>query len=334
MVEALELLNRDHAERARQLWEKFSGLYPEQAVESDLSVQLLFKLRLDDTLQKLLQDGMKKLPHESRFYLSMAALHYEKGDFNLALEYAVKFQKRAPTDERGYRYAAAALSNLNKSDESEHMLAKAFQIVPKDPALLIEYAKIAERRSDWPEALTRWNRLYDVCNHLAGISGAAMTLARMKRFSEAEQLIESIRYQAGTEPEVWTVFARLAELQDHWPQAVERWSHYRRLFPMNPFGYLQSVRPLEMNKQVEKVPEILRDGVPFVKHHQKYVLEYARATQRFEMWAEAAELWATVRELLPENKDGYVVGAQALRSLGRIDEAGALERDVHKKPTR
>jgi tetratricopeptide (TPR) repeat protein len=323
-MEALELVKRDHMPRATDLWEQAYSKYPNEAVESDLTVNLLMSLKRYDQLEELLSQGLRRHPNDSRFTDALTTLAFEREDFDTAFERANRLRKIAPLNEKGYRIASAILSSRGQFDEAERLLKSALGLLSNNPSVLIEHAKLAERQGNWDEALSRWNYLYSACNHLAAIQGAALVLGKLNRFDEAETLIESVRYRAGSETNVWIAYARLAEFRNDWQEAAKRWARFRKSFPMNAFGYLQSLRPLRHLNRIEELIVVLRAGIPFVRYEPKILTEYAKAASQYEAWPEAVELWKVVRELFPDRDDGYEAGAEALLILGRQEEASVL----------
>ncbi len=326
MVEALELLERGQLARAKQIWQRAYEKYPEQASRSQSAVKLLLRLQLYDELEQLLARGLKRYPSDVWLLAASAQTAYERGNLDEALLRSETLRKKHPFSDKGYWIAAAALSQLNRPEEAEAIFVKALKILPNDAALLIEYAKLAERKKDWGTALERWNTLFALCGHLAGISGGATALARLGRFDEADTLIASVVHRAGTDDLVWMASARVAEARGDWEEAARRWAIYRNRFPLLLTAYSEALTSLRQLGRHTEIEDVLRDGMDRFPEQSKLLLEYAMLAHRRHDWDKADERWARVRTLFPRAPEGYIRGAEALDALGRTEAAQDVRR--------
>lgn len=330
MKDALELCDRDLVARAKEVWEQARARFPEQPIKSDLAVNLLLRLRMYDEVEDLLKKGVKKFPREARFLEGLAQASYDQDKMEEALGYCRKIQKKFPISRIGYALAGASLSRLGRPKEAEAELAKAFRQMPGDAGLLIEHAKFAERREDWATALIRWNNLYQAHKHPAAIAGAAINLAKLGRFEEAEQVIEDVRYRFGNEPHVWMAHAQLAMLRSDMQTALDRWGFFQGRFPNSPFGYIESFRILEQLGRLEDAEATLSRGLICLPQDIELCVHFAHCAHRRAAWQEAADRWEVVRRIAPMRKDGYVMGAEALAALGHTESAGIVGAAVPK----
>jgi predicted Zn-dependent protease len=233
-------------------------------------------------------------------------------------------RKRAPNSTKGYWIAAASLSELGKAKEAEEILVRGIQRMPEDVGLQIEYAKLAERRLDWTEALARWRVIYDTYGHRAGISGAANILTELGRYDEAESLLNGVMYKFGNEITIWVTLARVAEHRKDWEEAERRWVAIRNRFPLDSMAYLYGLRPLYTLGRVAEAEKVLLDAMERIRDDPALLTEYAWIAHRRSDWAEAAQRWAALRERFPSQRVGYEQGAVALQALGLTEEAARL----------
>ncbi len=96
------------------------------------------------------------------------------GDLVLAWEHAITADGRWPTAlsrwqelrqdfpaaEIGYAGLGAVLKRLRRFDEAEDVLARGMARFPRDDNIGVNHAWVAEDREDWPEAMRRWEALW------------------------------------------------------------------------------------------------------------------------------------------------------------------------------
>ena len=96
------------------------------------------------------------------------------GDLGLAWEYALaadgrwltalsrwqELRQDFPGAEIGYAGLGAVLRHLKRFDEADEVLARGMARFPTDDNIGVNHAWVAEGREDWPEALRRWETLW------------------------------------------------------------------------------------------------------------------------------------------------------------------------------
>jgi predicted Zn-dependent protease len=324
MVEALELCERDHFERAKSMWDQAKARFPEQPLISDIAIKLLLRLQLYEEAEFILRSGEKKFPNDPRFFEGLVLASYAQAKYTDALNLCRRSQKRFPKSVIGYSIAGASLSQLGRAGEAEEELTKAFRQVPDDAGLLIEHAKFAERREDWATALERWNKVYEIHKHAAGVSGAATALAKLGRFDEADKLIEEVRYRFGNEPVIWFTHANVAVLRNDMQSACNRWEFVQTRFPRSPIGYLESYKLLRILNRDDEAEAAISRGLDSLPEDAQLLITFARAAHHRRAWSDAAIRWSKVRKHLPQNREGYLEGAIALETLGAHEQASEL----------
>jgi predicted Zn-dependent protease len=324
MTEALEVLDRDLPNRAREIWEKAYAQFPDEALHSDLSLKLLLKLRLYDDAETIMIRGQKRYPTQARFAKGRAQIAFQRGDWRMALEHTKALRKKHPRDPAGYGLAAAALGRLGQAKEAEAMLQAGMKAAPEDIELRIEYAKLAELRKDWTTAMERWAYVQDVHQHAVGTVGVASCLKYLGRYDEAEALLNSRLHRFPLEFLVWIQFARISEHKEDWEEAVIRWGTVRKRFPRLPFGYLEGARLLARLGRGNEAEEVLREGMELIPDDAALLVEYASIAHARGAFDKAAERWSDLRTRFPNHSDGYKRGADALVALGRVAEAAEI----------
>jgi predicted Zn-dependent protease len=330
--EAQDVFERDQRVRAAQIMAQVRSEFPDSAMKSPEALALMLNLKLYDEAESLLVTGQKRYPANSHFMEGLALIAFKRGDREEALKRCIVLRRGYPRSLKGYGIAAAALSELNRPEEAEIMLAKGLRLMPKDIGLKIESARLATRRKDWAEALARWSDVYTIHGHLSGVVGAAEALTETGRYDEADQMLADVLHKAGNDVSVWLGFAKNAERRQDWVGAAQRWAKFRHRFPLNPVGYIGGLRPqLAMNAH-DEADDIIKHGIYRMPDESALLVEYAWLAHRRGDWTAATRRWADVREKYPTLQEGYIRGSDALDALGqtcnasRIRTAGGLLR--------
>ncbi|HVY16400.1 MAG TPA: hypothetical protein VHB27_14335 [Rhodopila sp.] len=324
MEEALALFERDHVAQAKALWYKASSEFPDESLDSPLTIKLLLKLRMYKELDDLAIKAIRKKPNDPLFLEGLAQSANDQAKFEAASEYSNRLIRMFPDRRAGYLAAANALSGMGRATEAEKVIAKAFSRLGDDLTIFIEYARIADRKEDWEAALARWHDVYKRFKHATGIAGSLRALGELKRFDEADALFEDVRFTYGNEFSVWTQFARNAERRDDWAEANIRWEQFRQRFPRSSLGFIEGSAVLRRLGLEAEAEDLLGIGASQVDPEPKILAEYAFAAHRRSAWEAADERWSAYRKIFPDRSEGFVQGSAVLERLGRSEDSKQL----------
>ena len=159
----------------------------------------------------------------------------------------------------------------------------------------------------------------------------AAALVDSFHLDEAEMLLETAVQRFPNDPIVAIDNAWLAHRRRDVAAALRRWEHVRTAFPDHPLGYTGAAVTLRDNGQYETAGALLRTALERFPDDAAPVFEVAWLATARRDWPEAMARWEIARTRFPDQWMGYSGSAQALRELGRFEEAeallqGALER--------
>jgi tetratricopeptide (TPR) repeat protein len=330
IVKAQDAFERDQRMHAEEIWRRAYATFPNQAMTSAGALDLLLKLALYDEAEALLTRGQKHhrgWRSRGHFLEGLALVAYKRGNQEEAVRRCAFLRKKSPSSLKGYWIAAAALSELGHVEKAEAVMKRGLRRMPYDVSLRIEYAKLAERRKDWGEALQRWTALATLPNpdaHIIGVTGSAAALKELRRYDEADQMLSGVKSQAANNLAFWIEFARIPDHKQDWEEAASRWATVRKRFPLQLFGYMGEIRPLmELGKRAQ-AEDVLREGIDRLPNDPTPLIEYALLAHRNGEWGEAIRRWAAVRDCFPKRREGYELGADALAAHGQTLEASRL----------
>lgn len=105
----------------------------------------------------LLQEGIKSIPEEPRFYIALASYLLDEGDFSSALQALDEH----PEEQRGESYhslRAAALLGMERIDEASALMDDLLSRFPDSPRLLALMGTLCQKRSDFHDAATYFRK--------------------------------------------------------------------------------------------------------------------------------------------------------------------------------
>ncbi len=109
---------------------------------------------LDEAAEKAAQ-WAERFPRDTKLALARIGVAEERGAYDEAIDQVGALREREPTPALDATYVRV-LSRAGRHAEAEAACRAALDVSPDDRDLLSEYARLASRQADWPEALVRW----------------------------------------------------------------------------------------------------------------------------------------------------------------------------------
>ena len=290
------------------------------AISSVTAIRGLLGVGLLDLAETVLQQGLQKYPDHPQLMPLYGAVSHHKRDW---AEMARRFEllrQRFPDDVRGHLWRGVALRELGQFDESDSLLARAMAIEPQIPTHAMEYARVAEQRRDYSEALSRWRLVRERFEYLPGWVQYAAFLSRNGRTDDAVTLLTEARRRFDGKSEPAVELARISQSAGHLEDAAQQWANVREQFPHEEAAYIEGARALVGLGRQEEAETILQTYAERSGAKSGGLAEWARIVQKRDPRA-AVLRWEIVRQKYPERDEGYAEGAKALEALGETDAA-------------
>ena len=142
--------------------------------------------------ESLCRQGMEKAPQAIEPLINYAEVSMRQEDFMESLNRWTLVQEKFPNHHAGYSRAARALMELHKYDEAENLCIHGIKNAPQYIDPMINYAEISMLKKDFEEALSRWTAVREKFpNHHSGYSRAAYCCLELKKYDEAERLLQN-----------------------------------------------------------------------------------------------------------------------------------------------
>ncbi|MDR3472197.1 MAG: tetratricopeptide repeat protein [Devosia sp.] len=189
----------------------------------------------------------------------------ERQDWPEALRRADIFIARQPRWPEPRLTRIHVLQRAGRMEEAEADLAKALRRMPREPEILLAWAREAMRRQDWPEASRRFERVRQLApGHYEGYhENAASALINIGRPDEAEVVIAEGLRRLPENWLMWHVAARIAGRLGKHDEAVRRWEAMRERFPTEPAGFLGGAEALAQVGRGEEAAALILQARDF-----------------------------------------------------------------------
>jgi tetratricopeptide (TPR) repeat protein len=187
-------------------------------------------------------------------------------------------------------------------------------------------ARDAAAAGDLNATLVAWNRVRALDPGVpAGYLGLANALTQANRLQSAEVILRQGLANCPDDPEMLERFAWLAHEGEHWPEAHNRWTDFRRRFPDRMIAYAADGVALRLMGKFDEAMAVYREVFtrwPTVSEFD-LLADYAELAQERDL-DDGSRLWAALRRRFPDRQRCYVRDAANLSAAGRHAEAETL----------
>jgi predicted Zn-dependent protease len=283
---------------ALRIWKEVRAEYPDITAESRAGLSLLMYLQQFDLAEALMQEGCKRHPGNPFFLEGTALVATKRGNNEEAARRYSALRKKFPRVLTGYTEGTVPLIRLGRLDEADQIYGR-IAANSTEAFIMMEYAKLAMMRKDWPVALRRWTQLLH--RHERATLGVAECYTELGRFDEAEQILTgALKYPRVDAFDCWAEMARIAELRGDWAAAARRWDEVRMLSPSRLTAYSHGALALEKCGRGAEAESILHAAIQRFDSEPQLWIDYARAAERRGDQQEAAARWLEVRVRFPD----------------------------------
>lgn len=223
-LDATALTQREVWPEALAAWQALAASYPQKADGYRGAAKALERLHRLEEADKLLGDGMTKVPNDVELAADRAWLATGMASDVRATERWDAVLARFPEDPIGYVGLAALLQTRKRMRLADVILMGASIKFPGSQQIALDFARAAASSGSFEDALTRWLAVLDRFPALsAAYFGAATSYRALGRIAEAEVMIRRAREQFPNDAGVDCDLAALSRDQGDWDEALRRW---------------------------------------------------------------------------------------------------------------
>jgi predicted Zn-dependent protease len=219
--------------------------------------------------------------------------------------------------------AAHAVLAAGRLDEAETILAAGALRHPGAAQIVVEQARLADRRG--AGAADAWARVREVVwDQPLGFVGGARAARDAGRMAEAAALLATARTRFPEDDEPLIESGWLAQVMRDWPAAAQRWEQVRQRAPHHIVGFINGAVAVREMGDLDAAEALIEEAKRRFAHEAAPWIESATLAQHRRNWAAAAARWDDVRERFADVPASWSGAALALREQNRFAEADAL----------
>lgn len=184
-------------------------------------------------------------------------------------------------------------------------------------------------RGDADEALRLWRQLRQQFPERADAHvWPIQVLWQDGRVDEAEQVAAAAFARFPDNPDLLGQYAWIAMSRQRWDEALQWWAKARSRAPDRAEGYVWAARALWQLGRLDEAEAMAIQAVDRFPDDTAALTEQAWVAVTRGDWGEALRRWMLVNRADPDRLDATVGIVQALRMVGRIDEAESKGREA------
>jgi tetratricopeptide (TPR) repeat protein len=274
--------------------------------------------------------------HSARY--ALAVLAYQGGQLEDAVRLSEEVLRHNPDDARALDVLGQALVRLNRAEEGAKSLARAVELLPRDPRIMMHYARALQRagRRDEAEAVLARFRALGPDETRRRPYGGLIDFLNLPESEQRAQYHTNLLRQINTNPRDAGLKVRLGKFLFSEGKPEEALEAFReaRMLTEDPAVLSDAARALMNQGQYAAAKEFLQALLEKTPDLREVRLDHAIVV----FHTEGPE--AGLRELdrMPaEHRDGdyFLVRAQMLDAQEKVEEAiAALNRGLAAAPTR
>ena len=229
--------HRHEFEDAVQRFAELRHRFPEIAAGytgGAMALRNLFRLA---EAEGLLTAAQRRFPDDPKIVFEHAQIPMfhplrRERDPEKALRRLANLRERFPDFEQGYVVALRYLREVGRSAEGDALAESGLVRLTDGAALAIEYGNNARDRTDWAEAIRRFEAARSrFPDHPGAAVGLATSLSMASRHDETEQVLRAALERFPSTPAVFNEFGWAAARRDDWAAALARWTEAQQRFP-------------------------------------------------------------------------------------------------------
>jgi tetratricopeptide (TPR) repeat protein len=283
----------------------------------------------DAAAGQLLHAGLRRLPNSAELWGEVARIAESRQDWAEAERAWRSAAAKRPDAWWAHDGLARVLQELGRHDEAETTLSGIAAAFPSEPIIAVAYARVAERRADWGEALVRWNRVAEyIPESPTGPLGAAGALRRLGKPSEALGVLQAA---AARFPSSGDIRRECAELSIALGDVAAAERHLREAIeaePTNVGCYTHLATFLRDRSRLSEAASVLGTAQARLPDHPRVLYELAALAERQAAWTEAVEGYRACLRVVPHQVEALVGLARALVGDGKYDEGEQVLNDA------
>ena len=269
--EARALRAAGEHERALARLDVLRADFPDSADVPELQSATLREAGRFDEAAALIEAAVRQFPDDFGLAYERALIAVDRQDTGEAAQRLREVRERFPDRPEPVALEASALRDLGRLEEAEAAIAAGRARFPADPSLVAEAALVQADRKSWAGAVEIAATLRAIApGDKRGYVIATFALLELRRYAEAEALINEGFERFPDDRDVGAQRAHAATNRADWPEALRRWSALVEKFPDDRecVSSLLYVRAAAQHTEIEPAPATARISGADIDRHR------------------------------------------------------------------
>jgi len=325
-LKALQANARDSAlkgawQAALADWSVVRKAYPDDLSGYIGCAQALRRLGRFEHAEGHLRTAAGRFPNHADPLVDLARIAMERKDHALALSRWQLVTKEHPWHVSGWVGVATALRELERLPEAETAGRLALEQFPQKIEPYAELARIAQAKADWQEAARFWALIREKFPDFeSAYTSCCWPLRCLKKYDEAAAIVTAAMRLFPANSLAAIEYARIAQDQDDWTEALQRWRHVRDNFPENPVGHAGLAAALERVGHFDEAERETAAALQLFPNDEACMVVFARLAAARSDWVEAQKRWKQVLDRYPNSPQARL-GYGKTRVLAELETA-------------
>ena len=267
------------------------------------AAQALTELSRYAEAAQVLSPALRMFPDDPRVAIVNGWLAMRRRDVEEAIKIWQDIHARFPDYPETIRGYALALREVGRADDADALILEGTLRFPDDALTATDFARIAENRQDWKEAMTRWQALLARFPDLAAAYiGLGNSLFGAGQIADANAVFQAGLKRLPDEIGIAAAEAQAFERLKNWAGALECWRKVQDRFPGNPIGFVGLGRALRICGELERSIELLHRSLQRFPQNLELEIQLALALGATGEWPKAVALWEDLRQRYPRGQ--------------------------------
>jgi tetratricopeptide (TPR) repeat protein len=319
---------------AVQYWTLVQSRFPDLAEAYSGAATALNALRRFAEAEALTAPVHPRFSGNIDFLAARAWAATGTGNVSQARQRWAELRSRFPAAPIGWLGAIHMWQLKGRLEHAETAASAAARRFPTEPAVLRAWARVAEERGAWSDALTRWEAFKDsAADSLDGYVGVIQSLLKLDRAGDAEAVLTSAIRIFPDAPKLDLLYARAGSVVADRAESQRRWDRLLARFPDNPQIWRDAAENLLDRNAPQDAEKLLVAASDRFPDNFDIACAHARAADRRGDWVTAVQRWSSLVPRFPETPEPHIGLAKAIWVGALQTERDFRARRVPKPPS-
>jgi tetratricopeptide (TPR) repeat protein len=282
-------------------WIQMRERFPDEWAAYRGGANALHQLGRLGEMTSLLHEASARFPANDGVQIDLARSAEASKDWPQAEKSWRRFVELNSAQWWGHTSLASVLHTQGKLEEADAALEAAQAQLPSEPAVFLEYARLADARNDSWLRLLRWQTVLErFPDQFPGHAGVAAALFNLGQPEGARDILAAAAQRFPDEAAPLFELARMAEWNQDWAAASDYWRRSIAIEPQTWWAHTGLATALYELGHGDDAEEVLARARQMFSAEAEVLRAHAHLAYRREQWAEAYRRFVELYEADPD----------------------------------